>query len=140
LGRSKRFWLGDGTIVPVEEADEADEEESFGEVGRRLVTSSSSSSSTSLNVNGLGGGFEMCALAKERRKSLIEGSLVVNLGWWQKKASTSDRTRQTGIVNQFGAEWGCSENGVMVPGSPTGTKVGPRFLPKSLAQFCGRGT
>jgi hypothetical protein len=39
FGRSKRFLLS-GTIVPVDEADEADEEESFGEVGLKLARSS----------------------------------------------------------------------------------------------------
>jgi hypothetical protein len=71
--------------VPVEDADEAEDEESFGDVGRRLVRSSSSSSSTSLKVNGRGGGFEMCALAKERRKSLMEGSLIAKRGTGRRK-------------------------------------------------------
>jgi hypothetical protein len=40
FGLSKRFLLADGTMVPVDEADEAEDEESFGEVGRRRARSS----------------------------------------------------------------------------------------------------
>lgn len=70
LGRSKRFWLGEGTMVPVDEAEEAEEEESLGEVGRRLARSSCSSS-TSSKVGGSGGSLLMCAFAKDRWRSLI---------------------------------------------------------------------
>lgn len=39
FGLSKRFLLS-GTIVPVDEADEADDDESFGEVGLMFARSS----------------------------------------------------------------------------------------------------
>ena len=54
FGRSNRLRLGDGTIVPVDEAEEA-EGESLGEVGGRSLSSSSSSSRSSKMGGGLGG-------------------------------------------------------------------------------------
>lgn len=55
FGRSKRLRLGEGTIVPVDEAEDA-EEESLGEVWRRSLTSSSSSSRSSKARAGGSGG------------------------------------------------------------------------------------
>lgn len=54
-GFSNRFRLAEGTIVPVEEAEDAEEDESFGELARSSATGSLSSSS-SLKIGGGSGG------------------------------------------------------------------------------------
>lgn len=56
FGRSKSFLLGEGTIVPVDEAEDADEEESLGDVGRRSSISSWCSSCSSKVRGGRSGG------------------------------------------------------------------------------------
>ena len=97
LGRSKRFLLGEGTMVPVEEADEADEEESLGEVARKLEMSSCSSSCSS-KMMGSGGMRLSCALAKERCRSLMTGKVQTR----SNKASKSwqrGKMAWTGLCN-----------------------------------------
>lgn len=47
LGRSNSFRLGDGTMVPVDDVDEAEEDESFGDSGGIADTESRSSSRSS---------------------------------------------------------------------------------------------
>ena len=71
LGRSKRLRLGEGTIVPVDEAEDA-EEESLGEVWRRSLTSSwSSSRSSKMGCGGSGGRRERWVFANDFCRSLI---------------------------------------------------------------------
>lgn len=61
-------------MVPVDEADEAEDEESLGDVCLRLTMSScSSSSSRSTNCRGSGGRRLRCVLANDFCKSLIVG-------------------------------------------------------------------
>ena len=59
--------------MPVEEAEEANEEESFGEPGLKSATSSGSSSSSSPSsvCGGSGGSLDRCVRAKDFCKSLI---------------------------------------------------------------------
>lgn len=63
MGLSKRFLPGEGTMVPV---DEADEDESLNGDSMGRVDGSSSSSSPSLNIGGSRGSLVRSALAKER--------------------------------------------------------------------------
>ena len=58
-------------MVPTESTDEADDDESLGEVGGRSLVLSSSSSLSSKIRGGAGGNFDRCALAKDLCKSLI---------------------------------------------------------------------
>jgi len=64
LGFSNRFRLAEGTIVPVEEAEEAEEDESLGELARRSPTCSWSSSSLKIG-GGSGGSLERWTLAND---------------------------------------------------------------------------
>lgn len=66
LGLSNRCRLGDGTIVPIEEAEEADDEESFGDAGRLSSQSSWAASCDSSGMTGGSGGRrDRWALAKD---------------------------------------------------------------------------
>lgn len=65
LGLSNKLRLGDGTMVPVEEAEEAEDEESLGDPGRRSCNESSSSSCSSKMVGGSGGKEDRWARAKD---------------------------------------------------------------------------
>ena len=78
LGLAKRCLLGDGRIVPVDDAEEAEEaelESSSGASGSGFRSSISSSSSFSTKWLGGGGGSKgrpaSLARAKDRCKSLI---------------------------------------------------------------------
>jgi len=73
LGRSKRFLLGVGTIVPVEDAD--DDESSADVDGKRDPFSSSSSLSSNVK-GGSGGSFDRWCFAKERCRSLMFQAVV----------------------------------------------------------------
>jgi hypothetical protein len=68
LGFSNRLRLGEGTMVPVEEADE---DESFGEPGLRSPTSTRSSPCSSRIVGGSGGSRDRCVRANDLWRSLI---------------------------------------------------------------------
>lgn len=58
--------------MPVEDAEEAEDEESFGDPGLKSPTSSASSSSrVSRMFGGSGGRWERCALAKDLCRSLM---------------------------------------------------------------------
>ena len=63
--------MSDGTIVTVESTEEAEEDESLGDVGGRSLTSSSNSSlSSKMGADG-GGRCDSFALAKDFCKSLM---------------------------------------------------------------------
>jgi hypothetical protein len=86
FGLSNRCLVGEGTIVPVEEADE-----SLADLAC-LPSASSSSSSRSSNMSGASGGsLANCALAKDLCSSLIVTNLKDNQ---EKKASTDDEEEE----------------------------------------------
>ena len=78
LGLSNKFLLGDGTMVPVDEAED-DESLIAGETKGRSVTPSSSSSRSSKISGAAGGSFDRCALAKCRWRSLMSARVTIVL-------------------------------------------------------------
>lgn len=62
---ANRFWEGDGLIVPVEEAEDADEESSSGASDRKCPSWSAFSSSSFMRLGGSGGNFASIFLAKD---------------------------------------------------------------------------
>ena len=58
FGLSNSLLLGDGMMVSVESTDEAEDEESFGDVGGKSLTLSSTSSRSSNIGDGSGGNFD----------------------------------------------------------------------------------
>ena len=79
-GRSKRFLVSDGTTVAVESTEEAEDDESLGEVGGRSSTSSSNSTLSSKMGVGCGGRCDSLAFAKDFCKSLIVRSIGKETG------------------------------------------------------------
>ena len=63
--------MSDGTIVAVESTEEAEDDESLGEVGGSSLTSSSNSSLSSKMGGGCGGRCDSLAFANDFCKSLI---------------------------------------------------------------------